>query len=224
MSKVTGLPLHKRTHFRRIREIFTEIGEYERINLDDYDLFNMRVYESVGDDLKGKNVSYDTEGNQSIWVFGNNYELFEVPAKRNKKGWLYGDFLFLARNVSYDYYLFGKMKISLDKDKSVVAKNIVEDVYYEPYGKYTIVFGTGGNNHIKKEEYGYSFTPGVTSSDHDFTFDSFNSRKLSYSYSKYKILTEIGVKDIEENKITSQKPVEIYKKSKKPNNNQKKKK
>ena len=212
MSKGTGIPLHERTHFRRMREVFTEISQYEHIEIDAYDLYNMCVYESVGDNQKGNNVSYDTEGNQSIWVFENRYEIYEVPAKRNVKGWPYGDFLYIAYNTSYDYYMFGKMKVSLDKQRSLQTGNLVEDVHYEPYGKLSIVF-TNSKNMITKDEFGYNFTPGVISSDHSFVFDQYNGRKLAYRWPKHKILKEIGVKEVIKEKITGLKKVKKFKKN-----------
>jgi hypothetical protein len=214
MSKGTGLPLHERTHFRRMREVFTEIAQYEHIEIEAYDLYNMCVYESVGDNQKGSNVSYDTEGNQSIWVFGNEYEIYEVPAKRNIKGWPYGDFLYIAYNTSFQYYMFGKMKVSLDKTRSVKTGTIVEDVHYEPYGKLTITF-TKDKNLIHKEEFGYEFTPGVISSDHSFNFDKFNGRKLAYRWPTHKLLKEIGVNGVLQKKITGDTKVEKFKKNKK---------
>jgi hypothetical protein len=219
MSNGNGLPLHKRVHFRRIREIITEIAKYENYNPEDYDMFKMTVYETVGQNLKGKNVSYNIQGGNSCWVLDNKYDIFEVPSNWNKKGSPYGEFLFLAYNKSFQYYLFGYMKVELDKQASISRRYIVEDVYFKSHGKFDIIFEKY-DNHITKVEYGSKFDPGVSSNEHTFDFDSFNTRKMAYHTDKYKILSSIdpsfrGTGD--RYKVTGKQAVKVYKKNK-PNN------
>jgi len=211
------IPLHKRTHFRRTREIMTEIGKYEGFNMNDYDLFNIRAYETVGENLKGKNVSYNIQGGYSCWVKDNKYEMFEVPSKSNRKGSPYGEFLFLAYNKSFQYYLFGYMTVNLDSNETRRTKHIVEDVYFKNHGKFDITF-SNNDNHIHKVEYGSKFDPGVQSDEHNFEFDSYNSRKISYGTNKYKILNSLGISTIDPSKMVGKNAVEVYKK-KKPNTN-----
>ena len=55
-------PLHKTVHWRNLRELITALCEYEHINLSEYDDKNIRCYRCFGNELKGKNVSYKTDG------------------------------------------------------------------------------------------------------------------------------------------------------------------
>jgi hypothetical protein len=210
------VPLHKRVHFRRIKEIFREIGDYEGFNLSSYNLDNMKVFETVGENLKGKNVSYNIDGNSSCWVKDNRYEIYEAPSIYNQQNSPHGEFLFLAYNKSFDYYLFGYMEVKLDEYASRRDKFLVEKVYYKNHGKFTIVFQRGENN-ITKLEYGSKFDPGVSSSEHNFTFDSYNSRKMAYRTNTYKILQSIGVSGLDSHKITGDSAVKIYNKNKSNN-------
>ena len=217
MSK--GAPLYKRVHFRRIREVFTEIGNYEGLDPNDYDLTNMRVYETYGENLKGKNVSYNVDDGSSCFVLDNRYEFYEAPSISNNPGSPYGKFLFLAYNTSFDYYLFGVMTVKLDANESRRTMDLVETVYFKNQGKYMITFQKN-DNYIKKVENGNKFAPGLRSTDHNFDFDSYNSRKKAYKTNRHKILESIGVKNLVSNKkIAGKDPVAIYKK---PQNKQQK--
>ena len=40
--------LHNRTHWRRFKEMAKEIGEYEKINTNDYDFDNVVCYNTIG--------------------------------------------------------------------------------------------------------------------------------------------------------------------------------
>ncbi|MGI6758316.1 MAG: hypothetical protein ACOX40_00755 [Bacilli bacterium] len=92
----SSIPLHKRAHFRRTREVIKQLAKYENINIADYDLFSMRVFETIGQTYKGRNVRYNTVNGDSCWVADNRYDVFEVPSKRNKKGSPYGEFLYFT--------------------------------------------------------------------------------------------------------------------------------
>jgi len=214
MNKNNILPLKDRAHFRRIREVISEIAKCENINILNYDLCDIQAYDTMGENLKGKNVSYNTEGNYSCWVGNNNYEMFEVPAKGNRKKSPYGDFLFLAINKNYDYYLFGSMVVALDEYQSTMLHSVIETVCYKPYGKYSIVF-TDSENYIVQQEYGYKFIPGVRSDEHNFSYDSYNTRKkYGYNTSEHEILESLGVNNLKTNKLVSSDAVPIYKHNK----------
>jgi hypothetical protein len=213
MGKEYGAPLHARTHWRRTREVISEIAKYERFNVEDYDLFSMVAYDTIGQNQKGKNVSYNTHKGLSCWVLDNKYEIFEIPNLRNKKGSPYGNFLFFAYNSSFNYYVFGEMDVKLDGEETRRTKFVTENVHYEVYGKYDIVF-TGRDNNITKQEYGAQFDPGMPSNEHTFTFDSFNERKKAFRTSAYKILKDLGVSNVAPNKVIGKGKVEIYKKNK----------
>jgi hypothetical protein len=216
MSKNIIPPLKDRAHFRKIREVITEIAKYEKINIQEYDFLSIRAYETYGENLKGKNVSYNTDGNYSCWVLDNNYNFFEVPAKTNEKGSPYGEFLFFAHNIVHDYYQLGTMKVSLDKNKTIKTKFVTEKIHFKPCGKYIITF-QGAINHINKVEYGHKFTPGVKSNEHNFAFDSYNSRKKNaYGKTNQNILESLGINGINPEKLISKDKVKVY--NKKPGN------
>jgi hypothetical protein len=211
MSK--DIPLYKRAHFRRIKEVLDEIADHEGYNINNYNIDKIAAYDTMGVNLRGRNVSYNVRDGYSCWVGDNKYEIYEVPSKRNKIGSPYGDFLYLAYNKSFDYYLFGKLEVSLNASASRASKQINETVHYKNHGKYDIIFQQG-ENHIKKIEYGSDFDPGRQSSEESANFDSYNSRKQAYRTSKHKILADLGVSNINANKISGNDAVKIYNKPK----------
>jgi hypothetical protein len=213
--------LHKRAHFRRIREVMIEIAKYEKFDTRDFNFFKIRAYSTVGQNLKGKNVAYNIKDSASCWVYDNKYDFFEVPSNSNQEGWPYGEFLFLAYNKSFQYYLFGIMTVELDRGRTISTRYVTERVHFKNHGKFFITFEQYDNN-IHKSEYGSDFDPGVPSDEHTFDFDSFNSRKIAYNLNSYKIIGKIdpsfkGTSD--PNKIAGKNKVAIY--NKKPNNNYK---
>ncbi len=215
MRKGNEVPLHKRIHYRRVREAITELAEYEGFNPSDYDLENMKVYETIGENLKGKNVKYNIGKERSCWVYDNWYDFVEVPSIKNKPGSPYGDFLFFAYNSSFHYHLFGSMRVELNRSRSVQSEMLEEEVHFRNYGKYEIVFGAGtSDNRINKVEYGSLFDPGAPSDEHNFSFDSYNVRKLAYGKDRYDILSSLGVNGKNPNKISGSEPVKIYSKKK----------
>lgn len=207
MSK--DIPLYKRAHFRRIKEILIELADYEGYSINNYNIDKITAYETMGVDLRGKNVRYNIEGNDSCFVGDNKYDVYEVPSKRNKIGSPYGEFLYLIFNRSFDYYLFGKLEVKLDAAKSRASKQLTESVFYKNHGKFDIIF-QNGENHITKIEYGSSFNPGRNSSEEPANFDSYNSRKKGYRTSRHKLLAELGVGNINGDKLKSKGAVKIY--------------
>jgi hypothetical protein len=203
---------HSKIHFRRLREIASEIARNEGVSEYDYDFFNMKVYETFGENLKGKNVSYDIVGSRSCWVKDNKYVMVEVPSKRNNKKSPYGDFLFLALNNSFGYYLFGKMSANIDIQKSRQRKQLVESVHFEPFGRYEITFESYENN-IVKVQTGYSFEPGLGSDSQTFNFDTYNVRKKTYGTSKEDLLKIMGINNFGSSKFIGQKDVQVYRKN-----------
>jgi hypothetical protein len=217
MSKDHGLNLHQKIHYRRTREIIVALAEKEGIDIERFDLLDMASYETIGETLKGKNVTYDTHDGSSCWVENNRYEIIEVPSKLNQKGSPYGEFIYFAYNVSFDYHLFGRMGISLNREMTTRTKLIQEIVHFEPHGKFDIVFGSNfEDNAIRKVEYGTKFTPGAHSSEHTYNFDSYNKRKSAYKLDRQTILSVTGVKLVNNNSVVDNGPVDIYKKKKNP--------
>jgi len=206
-------PLYERAHFRRIKEVMIELGEYERFNMDDYNLSKIKVYETQGVNMIGSNVRYNSESGRACWVTDNKYEIYEAPHHSNREGSPYGKFIYLAYNKSFDYYIFGSVMVNLDAQSSKRQKRLFEKVNYRNYGRYTIIFQQR-ENHITKIESGKKFDPGFTPDETSYDFDSYSSRKKSYRTDSHKILKDLGVEDLNSNKISGKKPVKIYDKNK----------
>lgn len=220
MSENNSIPLHQRIHFRKLREEFVCIANYETINPQDYNLKKIKAYTCYGQDLKGNNVSYNTRNGRSPWVNDNYYEMFEAPALSNLDSGPYGDFLFLAHNVSFDFYIFGTMRVGLDVQASKSQGRPIEVVSFRVTGKYTFIYINGDAN-ITKNEMGRDFDPGNPSSSVGNPFDSYNTRKLIYKTNNHKIMKSLGV-NVNEYNTVDKDPVKIYKNRHK-NNIQKKK-
>jgi hypothetical protein len=215
MRKGNDIPLHKRIHYRKVREAITELADYEGFDINDYDLFKMTVYETTGENLKGNNVTYNVAKGRSCFVFNNWYDVVEVPSKSNKPGSPYGEFLFFIYNSSFQYHIFGSMKVVLDVPRTRDTGMVQEYAHFKNHGKYEIVFGGGNSdNRIHKAEYGSNFDPGTVSNEHNFSFDSYNSRKIAYKTDRYKILAFAGVRNTDPYKAVGNDAVKIYKKSK----------
>jgi hypothetical protein len=210
MRKGNDIPLHKRIHFRRVREVITEIAEYEGFNPGDYDFFKMTAYETVGENLKGKNVSYNIKNGRSCFVYNNKYDVVEVPSLSNRQGSPYGRFLYFIYNSSFHYHVFGEMTVTLDAEASRRSGTIHESVHFKNYGKFDVIFGE--ENKIHKSEYGSLFDPGADSDEHNFGFDTYSSRKKAYKTDRYKILASIGVKNTDPYKAIGRNEVKVYKK------------
>jgi hypothetical protein len=219
MGKNNDIPLHQRAHFRRIREVVTEIAEYEGIPVHQYDLFNMTAYDTSGHNMTGNNTSYNTRTGGSCFVLDNKYDVFEIPKKSNKKNSPYGEFIFFVHNTSFDYYLLGTMRVSLNKSETIASRFPSEKVSYRNYGKYFILYESLRNN-ITKIEAGDAFDPGFTPSKISHIFDSYNSRKHAYKTSNHKILRDLGFDITSTKKITDNSKVKVFNKNKKrPGNN-----
>jgi hypothetical protein len=209
MSKDNSL--HNKTHFKRTREVIAEMSKNEGIDISEYDTSRIKVYETIGQTLRGKNVRYNIDGGYSCWVGDNKYHIFEVPSFSNETGSPYGEFVYLAYNVSYDYYLFGQMQVMLDESRTISTKHVSEKAYFINYGKYSITF-QNRDNHIRRVEKGKSFDPGTRSDETSYEFDSYNSRKQAYGLDRYKILKSLGITNLNSGKLSGEDNVKIYKK------------
>lgn len=195
--------------------MITGLAKNEGVDISKYDLMNMRAYYAVGHTLKGYNVSYNIRDGFSCWVLDNLYEVYEVPSKTNNES-MYGQYLLFAHNTNYDYYIFGKMRVSLNKDESINRKRLVENVHFHNFGRYEVTFGP--NNVVRKKDNGNSFNPGSKSSSHNFGFDSFNERKKAYNTSVYKILSSFDkdfAKHANQDRLNGKEATKIYKKGNK---------
>jgi len=214
MGKNNDIPLEQRAHWRRVREVITEIAKYEDINIQNYDLFNIRAYDYVGNGMAGTNVSYNTDNGRSIFVEDNKYDIYEVPKITNDDNSPFGEFIFFIHDTSFDYYLFGIMTVSLNKSSSLANKIVTEKVHYKNYGKYMITYEEHNNN-INKVEFGVDYEPGFLSSNINYTYDQYNSRKHAYNTSNHKILRDLGVAITSPKKLAGNQKTQVYNKNKK---------
>lgn len=114
-----------------------------------------------------------------------------------------GDFLVLAYNESFDYWMLLKMK------HRITNKNL-ESVNYEPLGKYTIA-SSPNRLAIEKEEKGYTLTYGGNTKRNS-KFDPFNTRKKAYKFSMSRLLAQKNRFNNKKGTISGKDIVKIYNK------------
>lgn len=201
-------PLHTRTHWRRLRELLNMLCVYENINYNDYDTKNIVCRETSGSLLHGKNVKCDMCGSgRSYFVSDNTYDVYEIPSKRNEKGFPYGTFLVLIHNTSFDYWLFGTLKCDLLRSKTLSTKTVTDKYFYDIFGHYTI--SMTDKPQFRKTRRGDSIDYG----DNNLSvYCSGLGRKKSYRTSDSQILTRIGVTN-DTKRISDTDTVKIYKKN-----------
>lgn len=198
-------PLHKTVHWRKMRNLLRILCEYENINYSLYDFESINCRRTYGDLLKGSNITCDIhDKNRSYFVNDNTYDVFEIP-KRGKKGQFYGSFLVLIHNTSYDYWLFGKMVCSLNRNESIRLKTVKDRYFYDILGHYSVCFGEDVS--FTKTKRGNRIDFGVASSVFNNGFD----RKKAYHTNDSEILNKIGFKN-NPNNLVDNKSVKIYKK------------
>lgn len=116
------LPLHKTTHFRRLREAIVALCKKCNIDSSKYNLGRITCYRATGRDLNGKNtITRGTDRNRSCFVEDNSYEIYECPSTTNKEKAI-GEFLMIAHNTDFDYWIVTifKYKIAIKGNKSYV--------------------------------------------------------------------------------------------------------
>jgi hypothetical protein len=209
MFMAGNTPLHKTVHWRNLKGLLADICRYEKIRLEDYDTNNIRCYRCFGNELKGKNVSYNTQHGYSCWANDNNYEIFEVPKRTNNSAYKFtGDFLVLAKNTSFDYWILTKLRVT-------VNSSMEESAYYIPYGQYTVATN-GKDSVIRKNIQGRDVIFGGNSYI-SATFDVVSTRKKVYNFkSQNMIAYKNNFKNTPKN-ISGGDVVKIYKNNKKTN-------
>lgn len=187
MDSKNKSPLHRRTHWRNLREIITEIAVYEGINISAYDFDNGVCYECSGDELKGKNVTFATSEDRSCWISDNDYEIYEFPKLGNAQGSSLGRFLYISHDTDYDYWTFGILQAAKSKRQYCADKAIntsSAQYYINPLGTYTVTYGHG-DNRVKKIFDGYDSMLGFNAGRYGL-FDQFGTRKCAYNGRKRK--------------------------------------
>lgn len=181
MKAGNNIPLYKRTHWRVIRNIFTEIGQYEKINFTDYNLNSMTCYVVKGKEMNGNNVTYCTADRKPIWENSETYEIYEAPYKDNlnERFSFAGSFLFLAHNVEHDYWIFGTLSNQINYQETRIKKNLIETIKIRPYGRYTIIPETRNKDGIINKASNGKYISGTQRINS--RFDCFDTRRKSFS-------------------------------------------
>jgi hypothetical protein len=202
-------PLHKTVHWRRLRDLIQMLCDYEHINCNDYDLQHIVCRKTIGSMLHGHNVSYDMcDNGRSYFVTDNNYEVFEIGKKTNKKNSIYGSFLVLIHNTDFNYWLFGNMKVGLNANKSRATQILSEKYFYDILGQYNVTLSEKPT--FRKTRRGDNISFGNAEND---LYCGGLGRKQSYNTSDSEILNNLGVKN-KTNNLSGGSTVKIYKKSK----------
>lgn len=134
-----SLPLHKTVHWRKFKEILKNLCNYEQINLNSYCTDNIICYTTTGDTFQGRNVNYKNKNNYSCFVSNNTYDIFEIASKGNSQK-NFGEYLFVAHNKNFNYWLFGKISDKLNVRKTKEQNRVIENVIIDCFGYYEIVF------------------------------------------------------------------------------------
>lgn len=167
----------------------------------------------MGYELNGKNVKFNTEGNNSCWVGSNHYDIFEVPANYNSNKYkLIGDFLCLAYNTDFDYWIMADMTYKINFQNTNAYGKVDDYVSYAPYGSYDILTASSNKaSAISKKENGFYVTYGGKGDPKSEYFDNLGSRKKAYGYSGSELLGASYGISYNKYDVTDYKPVEIYK-------------
>ena len=203
-----NLAFNNFVHFRKLRSILSKLCKYENKNLNYYDTRNIKCYQTIGDNMKAPTVKTKTVDGSAIFVSDNRYYIAEIPNTRNKKDSPNGNFLFLAYNVSFDYWLFGEINVGKANNDS---KFYTESVVIKPFGCYKIALTETIDSFIKTAE-GRNISYGAHTYTHKI-FDIFEDRKRAY---KKQLATSTAKKNNQTykgDKVFSSKKVPVYRKN-----------
>jgi hypothetical protein len=219
-QNINPIPLHTRTHFRRLREVIHKLCAEESIPSRFYNLKNIRCYETHGHCLKGTNVVFKdnfgkTYKDSAPFLQGSAYDVYEIPNDRNKEGSPYGSFLFLIHCLSWPYWFFGKLDVNSHSTTWIL------------YGKYDISM----TNHIsvkKTESAKAVYDMQISYNINDHKFDPLCIRTNAYMkfHSREDVVNVVKKRtDINSEKVKNKnKAVEIFKKNNKVPNKKRNKK
>lgn len=201
-------------HWRRFKELATSFYTLERVDKSEYNFNNICCYTCIGDELQGDNVNYSVSDGYSCFVYDNRYDFFEIPKYSNQKPYA-GEYMFIAHNTDFDYWVFGEMKYTIrDNFESTVRLN--DRATFVPYGKYNVIVD-GRRHSITKTEYGKNVNYGGNQKRNQ-RFDKLGNRLRAYGTSIQKLLN----KRHNTKGIKGGDAVKIYKKRSKRNSNTKK--
>ena len=193
--------LYKTVHWRRLRKTVRLITKMEEINLSPFDLEHIKCYQTYGFELQGKNTVVENTRKRSCFVGNNQYDVFEIPTLDNV-GQLYGTFLVLTHNTSYDYWVLCRMEIKENGTK------------IKPFGFYDVVIEGNEVAVTKKQSSGATDIGEEPRESRNEKFDALGNRKIVYGTSQSNELGRLtGMKNNTED-LKGGKDVPIYKKKK----------
>ena len=200
--------LENRTHWRNLRNLVKKLAKIKKINLKDYDLFDIKCEEIFGLEFQGNNVFTNKKNDASLFPMDNKFEIFEIP-KRNNKIKSQGNFLVLAYNISFNYWIFCFLDIKSNKKEIIQKKFFSEKVYFSLLGYFNNIQLSKGINF--KELY-FEDILGSRNSKKN-SFDYLEKRKKIFNTSEKELFQQITKINKKEKKIVEKKDkVKIYKK------------
>ena len=177
MARENMVPLHKATHFRRLRAVINAMAKKANVNISKYNLENMTCYRTNGENMLGKNTELRNFKNvYSCFVADNDYEIYECPNFRNKEKGI-GNFLMIAHNTSFNYWMMIIM------DYKVTVKNnktYVKVIYDTKFNAGYISYKDDSNIRIQSFDHPRALNLGANHFDHYFDIE-FN-REEAYKY------------------------------------------
>lgn len=174
MAKNT-LPLHKTTHFRRLREVICELTNKAKVDVTKYDLQNIKCYRSTGKNLMGKNVlTLKAQRDRCCFVKDNDYEIYECPCTTNTKSDI-GEFLMIAHNIDFDYWLVIIFEYCLSTKNNKSYVNVKYDPKYNGYVMYK------NKENIVVQEFNHEFALQLGANINNVYFDNELSRSNAYN-------------------------------------------
>lgn len=148
---------------------------------------------------------------RSSWVADNYYDFYEIPLKGNEFK-IVGDFIFLAHNIHFDYWIFGEMKYSIDESETKRTMSLVDNASFIPFGTYDVIVNKNEHSIQKKRlgrntDYGFLKPNGL--------FDTLGIRKKAYKTSASKLIGSLTGINQNIGSLKGEEEVKIYKKNKK---------
>lgn len=182
------------THWRHMRElVFNPLMDFEGIDSHDYDMYNVKCFDSLGAELQGYNVSCVTANGFSPFVYSDEYDNYLVPKKTNSKSYngIEGDFLLFSHDKTYDYYLMADFIYKIDKAKSLEVTFLTSSVKIVPWGYYNIsVEDYGHKGTFQKFKVGTKCTNGATGRKNQ-EFDPQGGMLRAFGFSRATLLSQV---------------------------------
>jgi hypothetical protein len=200
-------PLEQVTHWRRLREIISAIMSLEKIPSENYDLDNIRCYRSRGSEMKGLHVTYGRADGRCCWVDDNYYDVYEIPDRSNTSRYE-GEYIFLALNTYFGYYIAGWMSIGINKDVTRSFGRPIFNVDCSCYGQYSASI-KDNTTYVTKMCRAEDFNVGYAATDSEF--DPGCQRLIDgYHVTIEQVLSRITGERQNRQRFVDSKPVQIY--------------